>query len=101
MDKPTVTPWPGPQPPDEPAILREFAAAGLTPSLWSNAPYDSYPPHTHTYHKVLYVVFGSITFGVGGEKITLHAGDRLDLPPDTIHDAQVGQAGVVCLEAQE
>ena len=96
-----VTAWAGPGTPDEAAILKILAAEGLSASLWSNGPYDSYPAHTHPYHKVLYVVFGSITFGIGGEKITLQAGDRLDLPAGCLHDAQVGQAGVVCLEAQK
>jgi mannose-6-phosphate isomerase-like protein (cupin superfamily) len=95
-----VTPWPGPDRPTQEAILRRFADEGLEPHLWANGPLDEYPPHDHSYHKVLYVVFGSITFGVGDRKITLKTGDRLDLPPGMLHDARVGEAGVVCLEAQ-
>ena len=34
-----------------------------------------------------------------GGNITLEAGDRLELPADTDHDAVVGSAGVTCLEA--
>ena len=29
----------------------------------------------------------------------LSPGDRLDLPPGTLHSALVGQAGVACVEA--
>ena len=44
---------------------------------------------------------GSITFGLpaGGERLTLRAGDRLDLPAGVVHDAVVGDAGVLCFEA--
>jgi mannose-6-phosphate isomerase-like protein (cupin superfamily) len=95
-----VTPWPEPTKPTLEAILGLFASEGLEPHLWANGPWDSYPPHEHDYHKVLYVLFGSITFGIEDHKITLKAGDRLDLPPGVVHDAQVGEAGVVCLKAQ-
>ncbi|HTX91926.1 MAG TPA: cupin domain-containing protein [Anaerolineales bacterium] len=99
--RPRLTPWPGPGKPDEAFILDQLAGQGLGEArLWSNAPFDSYPSHEHDYHKVLYVLFGSITFGVGERKFTLKAGDRLDLPPGVVHDALVGEAGVVCLEAQ-
>jgi quercetin dioxygenase-like cupin family protein len=55
----------------------------------------------HSYAKVIYVVHGSITFGLPdlGQQLTLTAGDRLDLPANTVHDAVVGPQGVVCLEA--
>ena len=29
------------------------------------------------------------------------AGDRLDLPKDTAHEAEVGSQGVICLEAHQ
>ena len=57
----------------------------------------------HSYDKVIYVVRGSITFGLPelGEKLTLKAGDRLDLSANTAHDAVVGPNGVLCLEAHK
>jgi len=72
----------------------------LNPSSWSNAPYDIYSAHKHDYNKVIYVVSGSITFGlpVLKKQITLNVGDRLEIPVGTVHDAQVGPDGVVCLE---
>jgi len=76
---------------------------GLSPYSWSNGPHDIYPAHSHSYDKVIYVVQGSITFGLpeSGQKITLKAGDRLDLPAGTVHDAVVGAQGVLCLEAHK
>jgi quercetin dioxygenase-like cupin family protein len=77
-------------------------AEGLAPYRWSNAPYDSYEPHSHDYHKVLYCLRGSIRFVLTSENrsIELVAGDRLDLAPGTEHSAFVGPGGVVCFEAQ-
>lgn len=95
-----VTRWSGPAP-DEETLLRRYAAEGLRPYRWTNGPGDSYAAHAHPYHKVLYVVRGSITFGLRerGEALELRAGDRLDLPAGVVHDAIVGPEGVVCLEA--
>lgn len=73
---------------------------GLSPYAWSNGPHDVYSAHTHGYDKVIYVVSGSITFGLPelDRNVTLNPGDRLDLPKGTVHDAVVGLNGVVCLE---
>lgn len=97
---PRVQPWPQNQPPDPAAIEDRMKSEGLPYYRWSNGPGDVYPAHDHAYHKVIYVVRGSITFGLpqSGEKITLFSGDRLDLPAGTIHNASVGRQGVVCLE---
>ncbi len=75
----------------------------LSPYSWSNGPHDIYAAHSHSYNKVIYVVQGSITFGLPelGKQLTLKAGDRLDLPAGIVHDAVVGSQGVVCLEAHK
>ena len=101
MNTPQVTPWADPVPPTQSALWRLMADEGLNPYSWSNGPHDVYAAHTHSYDKVIYVVQGSITFGLPelGEKLTLKAGDRLDLPAGTVHDAIVGAQGVICLEA--
>lgn len=96
-----VTPWPREVAPTEVALRSLMVDEGLNPYAWSNGPFDVYAPHSHTYNKVIYVVSGSISFGLPEEKrnLTLRAGDRLDLPAGTVHDATVGSEGVVCLEA--
>jgi len=84
--------------PDPAARLR---AEGLDSAPWSNGPGDRYAAHEHGYDKVIVVDLGSIRFGLPGEgrAIDLAAGDRLELPARTSHDAVVGPAGVTCLEA--
>ena len=95
-----VTPWESASPPTEELLLRIMSEQGLNPYSWSNRPHDIYSAHKHTYNKVIYVVSGSITFGLPQLKkqVTLNPGDRLDLLAGTVHDANVGPDGVVCLE---
>jgi uncharacterized protein YjlB len=103
MALPAVTPWTSPAPPTEAELRRLFSDEGLVPYEWSNGPLEVYSPHTHPDHKVLYVLRGSITFGLirEGQKIVLNPGDRLDLPPGTLHDAVVSTRGVTCFEAYQ
>ncbi|HEY5729605.1 MAG TPA: hypothetical protein VIS72_06105 [Anaerolineales bacterium] len=103
MNSPHVTRWSAPTPPTESTLTGLCTDEGLSPYPWSNGPHDVYSAHTHAYDKVIYVVRGSITFGLPelNEKLTLKAGDRLDLPAGTVHDAVVGSEGVLCLEAHK
>lgn len=100
-DVPTVSPWPFTDPPTETALRRLLEAEELSYYTWSNGPRDVYAAHSHAYDKVIYVVSGSITFGLpeSGQQLSLGAGDRLDLPAGVLHDAVVGAEGVTCLEA--
>jgi quercetin dioxygenase-like cupin family protein len=97
----SVIPWNSPESPNEHTIRNLLAQENLEPYAWGNSPGDVYASHTHSYHKVIYVVEGSITFGLPGEnrQVTLEAGDRLELPAGTSHNAVVGPLGVHCLEA--
>ena len=101
MTAPLLTPWADSTTPTESKLLQLCAEQGLYPYQWSNGPHDVYSAHSHSYDKVIYIVRGSITFGLPelGQQLTMQAGDRLDLPAGTVHDAVVGSQGVVCLEA--
>ena len=84
------------------ADLRDrLRAEGLAPGSWSNGPGDRYGAHDHDYDKVIVVESGAVSFGLAdrGEAVDLAAGDRLELPSGTRHDALVGPAGVTCYEA--
>ena len=93
--------WGSPVAPTEGELRGIYRQEGLSPYAWSNEPHDTYPAHTHAYHKVIYVVRGSITWILPGEgqEVETHPGDRLELPRGTLHAARVGPQGVTCLEA--
>ncbi len=101
MDAVKITPWSGAAAPGETDIRKLLASEGLRPYRWSNGPYDVYSAHRHSYNKVIVVVTGSIEFGLPetGRRAEIRPGDRLELPAGVLHDARVGAAGVVCLEA--
>lgn len=80
-------------------IDTEFAAEGLSGRSWANAPGDKYGWHSHSYHKVLFCIRGSIVFHTREGDVELHPGDRLDIEPGTEHAATVGPDGVECAEA--
>src|SRR5579883_3131497 len=91
--------WSGGGAPSEAAVREVFAAEGLQPHSWSNGPGDRYAAHAHPYHKVLFCLAGSIRFVLAdGMPLDLRPGDRLDLPPGTLHSAIVGPEGVRCIE---
>ena len=98
---PTLTPWPGDEPPARDQIEASFRQMTLTPSWWSNGPGDTYATHSHSYHKLLFCARGTIEFAVepNGDRIELKAGDRLDIPPGVVHSTVVGPDGVACVEA--
>ncbi len=93
--------WSGDKVPDEATLRKILADEDLHPYVWSNSPGDVYGAHSHGFHKVIYVVRGSITFGLpdSGDEVILNSGDRLELPPGVVHNAVEGQQGVACLEA--
>jgi quercetin dioxygenase-like cupin family protein len=96
-----VIPWPEGSLPDENQLRRILGRENLSAYGWGNAPGDTYPAHRHSYHKVIYVVQGSIVFGLPelDRRVALQPGDRLELPAGTLHNAVVGPSGVRCLEA--
>jgi quercetin dioxygenase-like cupin family protein len=67
---------------------------------WSNGPGDVYAEHQHPYEKILYCVAGSIAFTLPGREVDLAPGDRMALPPGTVHGAGVGPKGVMCIEGR-
>lgn len=100
---PMIKRWQRDSLPSEGEIIKTLEEKGVSGYRWSNAPGFTYSAHTHSFHKVIYVLQGSITFGLPdeGENFFLKAGDRLDLPAGTLHDAEVGMQGVTCFEAHQ
>jgi quercetin dioxygenase-like cupin family protein len=97
-----VTPFIGDTPPTEEEIRADLEEEQqLRVYRWSNGPDEEYTSHTHGYHKIIFVLEGSIQFDLPTrqEKLNLKVGDRLDLPSGIRHSAVVGDEGVTCLEA--
>lgn len=76
---------------------------GLDFYQWSDNSGVTYPWHTHPQAEIRWVISGAIKMGLrDGKEIVLNPGDRLDLPPNTEHWAQVvSQIPVVYLCASK
>jgi quercetin dioxygenase-like cupin family protein len=75
---------------------------GLSISEWSDPSGTIYPVHAHAYPEARAVVRGHLRVGLPetGEELVLGPGDRLDLPANTPHWADVnGDGPVVYLSA--
>jgi quercetin dioxygenase-like cupin family protein len=96
-----ITRWQEALAPTEHSIQQKIRAENLRGDTWSNAPFDEYRAHTHSYDKILYVLSGSITWILPQtqQEIETRAGDRIALPRGTVHAARVGAQGVRCFEA--
>jgi quercetin dioxygenase-like cupin family protein len=95
-----VMPWTGEDEPTEEHLRETLEQPDATIFRWSNQPEDVYPAHTHGYHKIVFVLEGSIKFDfpVRHKTLNLNPGDRLELPAGIRHSAVVGPEGVTCLE---
>lgn len=71
------------EPPSRGEIEARFEEEGLRPHQWGNAPGERYGWHSHSYHKVLYCLTGSIVFHTEEGDLELEPGDRMDLEPGT------------------
>lgn len=102
-NKVSVKKWSRNSSPTEEAVKALMVKEGVQLYRWSNEPGDIYDAHTHEFHKIIYVIDGSITFNLtdDGESVTLQPGDRMDLAAGAIHQAVVGPDGVVCLEGHK
>lgn len=96
-----LTRWKGGQNPTLSTITRQMQKDGLRPYVWDNTPNYRYGVRSHGYHKVVYVVEGTleITLPDSNQRVRLRAGDRVDLPPFLRHGMIVGKSGAKCVEA--
>ncbi|MCB0194148.1 MAG: cupin [Anaerolineae bacterium] len=96
-----ITPWVNEEPATEDVLLEQIEDEELRIYRWTSLPDDNFSGHTHGFHKLLFVVEGSIKFDfpTRHKSFTLNAGDRLELPAGIRHSAIVGPEGVRCLEA--
>jgi len=94
--------WRSTQNPNSEVIARQMTAEGLRPYPWSNGPNFRYAPRRQNHGKVLYCVQGSLDVILPdySQRITLRAGDRLDLASGIRHAQIVGPNGALCLESE-
>lgn len=97
-----LTRWNRETPPSLEALRSALTGEGLTISEWADPVGTVYPVHMHEYPEVRVVVHGQLRVGLPetGEEFVLAPGDRLDLPANTPHWADVnGHGAVVYLSA--
>lgn len=96
-----ITRWHGSQHPTLSLITREMKKEGLRPYLWSNAPNHRYGVRSHGYDKVLYVIEGTVEIMLPdvNQRMSLRAGDRIEIPAGVRHGTHVGATGASCVEA--
>jgi quercetin dioxygenase-like cupin family protein len=96
-----MTPWTEDTPPTEEELHEFLTGQELHVFRWVSPPQGVFDGHTHGYHKILYVVTGSIKFEfpTKHKTITLRPGDRLDLPAGLRHSAVAGGETTICLES--
>jgi len=82
--------------------LQTFETEGFTSVYeWSDPPGTVYEPHQHQGKVSIFVTDGSITFDFSGEKKTISANERFDIPPGTEHSAVVGPEGWIVVVGEE
>lgn len=96
-----ITRWQHAMAPSSQNIAKVMKAQGLRPYMWTRQGNYRYAVTSHSTHKVLYVIEGSIElqFPEFNQSVTLRGGDRIDIAAGTRHAIQVGHRGAICAEA--
>jgi quercetin dioxygenase-like cupin family protein len=68
------------------AMLR---AEGLEFELYSDTPGTKYGRHKHPFEDFIVIVSGKMKLVTDVNQWTMKPGDRIDLPPNTLHSAEV------------
>ncbi|HWP59992.1 MAG TPA: cupin domain-containing protein [Candidatus Acidoferrales bacterium] len=80
---------------DKQTIEAEIRKEGFDPILIQDPPGHVYPPHRHPETKLLAFLLGEMKVKVGENTFTCHAGDKVVIPGNVEHSAQVGPEGCV------
>ena len=92
MDKgPILTRWSSEKDPTREHFAKQLEDEGCVYYDFPFHPGEYYPEHTHATPEIRILLTGSMTFGVPDHdlEVLLGPGDRLDLPPHTVHWARV------------
>ncbi|NLE50837.1 MAG: cupin [Chloroflexi bacterium] len=96
-----ITRWRGGQHPTLDKISRQLEHEGLRPYTWTCTPNFRHAACSHGYDKTLYCVQGAIEieFPQTNARVTLHAGDRIDLLGGVRYSMIIGPSGAQGVEA--
>ena len=71
----------------------------MTLAIVDLEPGVALPEHHHDNEQLGFVIRGSMTMTIGGEKRELHAGDTYAIPSDVPHDAVAGPQGATVVDS--
>lgn len=95
-----IIPWTKKTKPTLDELRLMLQKEGLQSELYSDPPRMKYGRHKHDFDDFVVIVAGKMKIGTDGGTWTLSPGDRLDLPANTIHWAEVvGREDVKYLSA--
>jgi quercetin dioxygenase-like cupin family protein len=66
-----------------------------------DGPNIIYEEHVHQGKVSVFVTDGSVSFDFSGVKKDIKAGERFDVPPNTVHSAVVGPKGWIVIVGEE
>jgi quercetin dioxygenase-like cupin family protein len=85
---------------NEQSLRRRFEQQGYTVSCYAYPPGTYFPDHTHEVDKKDSVLAGELQIVAEGQEFLLRAGDTIEIPAGTVHNAKViGEEEVVSLDA--
>lgn len=83
----------------EEELLQMFAAKQIVSERWTAQGDEELGTRAHSLDRRLWCAEGSIIFNFEGKKLSLQAGDALDIPAYTVHSALGGFSGCAIYES--
>jgi quercetin dioxygenase-like cupin family protein len=84
-----VVRWSGPKKPTLDELKRLLQAETLESEVYADRPGVKYGRHKHDFDDFVVIVSGSMKIATDEHEWTLRPGDRLDIPANTYHRAEV------------
>ena len=79
---------------DAKALEKQLREEGFSHTyVWQDRPHTFYPEHTHATETAHIILEGEMTLTMDGQTHTFRAGERCDVPAETVHAAKMGPAG--------
>ncbi|HSS61134.1 MAG TPA: cupin domain-containing protein [Candidatus Limnocylindrales bacterium] len=83
----------------EGVFARAVNGERMTLAVVDLEPGSSVPEHHHENEQLGFILRGSMTFTIGGEKRVITAGDTYTIPSNVPHDALAGPEGCTAVDA--